>query len=229
MAQFFTSLFYYAAVRNRTVEFSLGAFDHDIHPLLEFSDSRNKVKIGESLQELKTVGGGYTNFVTVLDDIKRKYRGHKGNRRRLEIIFTDGGDGSGKSPQEFNADVAKLEKDLNLDIVLIGVQTPMVTNYARHLLIDHPPTVNELIMITIQLALLKVKKGRLPQGDLSRVIHVGGGATGLMAALRRIVPPVDIPFPARTILTRLKDWLLTQWKHLVRVRLAGERRLTKAA
>ncbi len=199
MTKYYTSLFHYAAVRNKDVEFSVSAISSTYHPLLNSKDSRKRAKVEEALASLLTVGdGGGINTLEVIKGIREKYKGKKGKKHKLEIVLTDGDETSGRGEAHFallRNEVDKLEKEMGIDIVFVGIQTRDVENYGKRINFDHVPSTEELISMMLRISLEKVRRGKLKNGDLGKILKIteGGKRRTPASTSRKAIQRISIP------------------------------------
>ncbi len=86
----------------------------------------------------------------------------------MEIIFTDGGETSGRNFEELRQRTDVLEKDLGIDIVFVGIGSDSlnVKNYNKYIYLDQAPSTDDMGELILKSSLLKAKRGFLPLGDL---------------------------------------------------------------
>ncbi len=176
MARFYSSLFYYSCVRNKEVDFSISTVGDHYHPLLDCSECRYKDRVEYAIGMIKNIkDNGGINTLSIIKGVRGKYKSIKTKEHNLEIVLTDGLETSRETFENLKTKVGALETELNLDMVFIGIETDDVKNYSKYLVLDHTPTTDELIQIIMKLALLKVSRGMLPQGDLKEFLSLPPG------------------------------------------------------
>ena len=75
--------------------------------------------------------------------------------------------------QELNRRVGELEKELNIDVVFMGLNTSDVEYYSKRLNFKREISAEELIQVLIRLSLEKVRRGSIPEGDLLELVFPG--------------------------------------------------------
>ncbi|VAX35516.1 hypothetical protein MNBD_UNCLBAC01-1880, partial [hydrothermal vent metagenome] len=173
MTKLYSSLFHYAAIRNKSVDFSIGAVGDNYYNLLNHENSRERNFVENALIRLnRGWNEGGINTLSVINGIREKYQNKKHKEHKMEIIFTDGGETSGESFESLREKVEELEKELGIDIVFIGINTDDVENYSKYLNLSGTPSSEAMVQLIMNLSMLKVLKGSLPQGDLKEVIQI---------------------------------------------------------
>ncbi|MCK5581087.1 MAG: AAA family ATPase [Candidatus Omnitrophica bacterium] len=176
MTKLYSSLFYYSAVRNKGVSFSISAVGDHFHSILDFDNSRDKLAVENAITLFdKIQDWGGINTLSVIEGIRKKYLNQKDKSHKLELIFTDGGETSGESFEDLRKKVEDLEKELGIDIVFVGIGTRDVENYSKYINIDYLPPTEELSQLIINLSLLKISRGTLPYGDLKEFVGMDSG------------------------------------------------------
>jgi len=195
MAKHYSALFHYSALRNKGVSFSLSVVGDNYHNLLGFDQSDNKTAVEDALERLNDVkDSGGINTLSVIKGIRKKYAGQPQKGQRLEIIFTDGAETSGEGFDSLRKMVSALEKELDIDIVFIGINTTDVENYSKYINLNELPSTGAMMKMIIQLSMMKVSKGLLPLGDLKEAL---GTNTEGSASSPLVVSTVE-PLSART-------------------------------
>jgi len=173
MCDYYTSLFYLAASINKDMEFSLSAIGDYFHMLLPASECRNKEKVELALSRLWGVQDrGGIDTVEVIKGIRYKYAKTKDRPNKVEFIFTDGGECSRVGFAELRKMLNKLEEELGIDIVFIGIGSSAreVKQYNRYLYFENVPDPKDMIDAIMKLSIDKVKRGRLQSGNLAEIM-----------------------------------------------------------
>ena len=175
MVRFYTSLYHYAALRNPKMAFSLGAIGNNYHLIMDFSSSTQRSAVELSWSQIEKIKDSVgINTVALLEGIEIKYKSSMGKKNKLEIVLTDGGETSGKSPEELKKMVKELEQRLGIDIVFIGINSPKVAEYyPTYLNINRMPSAAEMMEIIMRLSLEKNTSGKIEPGDLDKKLFNG--------------------------------------------------------
>ncbi len=210
MSKYYASLFYYSAVRNKEVEFSISAVGDSFHPLLDFRDSRNKMAVEEGLTKISTTNDyGGINTKEVLEGLKKKYADQKHKKYKMEMVFTDGEETSGLSFEELRQMADSLEKELGIDIVFIGLNTDDVENYSKFINLKNEVSAEQLVDLIIRISLLKVERGMLPHGNLAERFGMEDKAAKEDIGEEEFLRPESglkkIPSKDSAILTKVSD------------------------
>ena len=211
MTRYFSSLLYLASTQNKEVQFSLSAIGEHYHRMVDFEDSRNRSKIEEALGALdKIPDQNGINTLSVIEGIRAKYKNQPSQEHRMEIIFTDGGETSRRPFPELRAMLDELEKELNIDIVFVGLGTPAVSNYSKFIDLPKGTQAQTLIQIILSLSLLKAE-GNLPPGDLGAVLglNVQGKIPEVATMQMMEQTPIVAPVADQSALTQ-KEQLTDQ-------------------
>ena len=173
MVKSFSALNYFSGVRNQNLHYSLSGIGTNYHQYLDFEQSKDQTAVESALSKLTNSDSELgINTVAVINGLREKYKGQMHKKHRLEFVFTDGGEMSGKSFEELRSSLNQLEKSMNLDVVFVGIGSGAreVRNYSKFVYFENAPTEDQMMDMIESLSILKVKTGLLPQGNLGREI-----------------------------------------------------------
>ncbi len=195
MARYYSSLFHYASVKNKEVDFSISAVGDFFHSILKFIDARNREAVEKALDKISEIrDSGGINTLSVIKGLRNKYSQQKDKVYKMEIVLTDGGETSGVAFKELREKVIQLEKDLGIDVVFIGINTKEVSNYSKFIVLDKNPKAEDLIQLIIKLSMLKSREGMLPYGDLGELLGIVPKKKG-EAPEAQLIPERQSPNP----------------------------------
>ncbi|PIW79641.1 MAG: hypothetical protein COZ98_06515, partial [Candidatus Omnitrophica bacterium CG_4_8_14_3_um_filter_43_15] len=190
MSRFFVSLMHAAGKDNQNVRSSMSAIGEEFHRVYDFEQCKNETILEASVKDLwrKNDNGGI-NTINLINGLRRQY-GHSGlsQANRIHIVFTDGGETSGRPFEELRQMVETFEREYEVDVIFVGIGTKEVTNYFRYLLLDSEPQDSQLMNMLTTVATEKVRRGRLPLGDLAKSLSldaVSASATGGLTPQQR--------------------------------------------
>ncbi|MBF0215716.1 MAG: AAA family ATPase [Candidatus Omnitrophica bacterium] len=202
MVRLYSSLFYYASVRNKDVSFSVSSLGSTFKKFIEFGDSRKKAVIEQKLGKVKQLlSSEGTDIPAAIRGITEKYA-KRTSKNKMEIVLTDGDDCSG-TPIEKQIEMIKEAEKKGIDIIFVGINTKSVANYPKYLLLDHKPSTEELMDLIMKLAMLKNRKGMLPEGDIGAWF---GKSVPIKKEKKRTNEPQYVTAPSISPLIMLLGW-----------------------
>lgn len=106
-----------------------------------------------------------------MDELQKEMVGHYGPAHPLSRIFELPKNAKHTDHMaRLRHAVDLMESEFDVDTVFVGINTPDVKEYPRYLIFNKHPGQHELILAILELSLLKVHLGRLPEGNLADYI-----------------------------------------------------------
>jgi len=179
MTRIYSSLFYFAAMKNKNFDFTIAAVGDNYHAdVLTLEQSNQKEAVQSALARLKAIEDiGGINTSSVFAGLRVKYQGKPRRDHQVEYIFTDGGEyingdhhPSAAEWATLRQEALQLEKEFGINIVFIGVGAKDVRHYHRFIDLPADPTSGELIDLILRLSMKIVATKQLPLGDLSETL-----------------------------------------------------------
>ncbi|MCB4792853.1 MAG: hypothetical protein LHV68_13370 [Elusimicrobia bacterium] len=200
LTKFFISLMYVAGRNNTDVSFTVSSIGEDFTPVVGFDECRDENKLEEAPAALWRGDSDGINTINLINGLRKQYASRDLSKPKVHFVHTDGGETAFKHRpteaewKQLRDMVNKFEEEYGVELVFIGLGTEDVKNYNRYIVLEDEPKAEEFVDIITNIAIMKVTRGKLLEGDLVKVLNLTTAsvqAMGLAAGSKMTIHAVQ--------------------------------------